>query len=130
MGRDELGFYQQLFAEDDLYILEEGNELKDTCLVLDKKLSAKNEVFLGKILAAVNQSLFSVSKLHSPSVQDIDGLKTKVALIFDDDAFANIPFYEITKIGSLSILKANSLDKINADKALKGDLWVQLQKLF
>ena len=132
MENENLGFYKHFFGEDEIYLLQEfkNDELKDICLILDKKLTAKDELFLSKILAAVNQSLVSVSKLYSQNIKDINDLKTKNVIIFDDDAFPEIPFYNLKVINHLTILKSNSLEKINTEKTLKASLWAELQKVF
>ena len=130
MEQNDLGFYQHLFSDDEIYILEEGQELKDVCLILDKKLTAKNEDFLTKIMAAVHQSLFSVTQLYSANIEEISTLNTKKILIFDDEIFQDIPLYKITKINNIEVLKSNSLDALHTNKALKATLWSELQKFF
>ena len=132
MEHEDFGFYKHFFEEDEIYLLQElkNNELKDICLILDKKLTAKDELFLSKILVAVHQSLVSVSKLYSQNIDELNTLKTKIVIIFDDEAFLEIPFYSILEIGHLKVLKSNSLEKINSEKALKASLWTELQKIF
>lgn len=132
MEHEDFGFYKHFFEEDEIYLLQESknNELKDICLILDKKLTAKDELFLSKILVAVHQSLVSVSKLYSQNIDELNTLKTKIVIIFDDEAFLEIPFYSVLEIGHLKVLKSNSLEKINSEKALKASLWTELQKMF
>ncbi len=133
MEEIEPGFYKELFAEDEFYLLDEGGaDLKDVCIVLDKKLTAKNELFLGKILNAVKLSLFNTSILYSEHVPSCTELETKVVLIFDETHAEKVDNYAHTKVkeGAMTVLKCDGLDKVATDKALKGKLWGELQKMF
>ncbi len=130
MEEMETGFYKQLFAEDELYLINVKQELKNICIVLDKKLNAKNENFLSKILSAVKLSLYNTSILYSENVDKASALETNVVLIFDNDSKENYDKYQSVKDGNSTILQCDSLDLIASDKALKGKLWVALQNIF
>ena len=130
MEEMETGFYKQLFAEDELYLINVKQELKNICIVLDKKLNAKNENFLSKILSAVKLSLYSTSILYSENIDKASTLETSIVLIFDNDSKETYDKYQTVKDGNITVLQCDSLDLIASDKALKGKLWVALQNIF
>ena len=130
MEEMETGFYKQLFAEDELYLINVKQELKNICIVLDKKLNAKNENFLSKILSAVKLSLYNTSILYSENIDKASSLETEIVLIFDNESKETYDKYQSVKDGNVTVLQCDSLDLIASDKALKGKLWVALQNIF
>ena len=82
-NNENLGFYSKLFEEDDLYLIGKQPDLKPICIILDVKLSAKNESFLNNVLSAVRLSLSTISILYSSNIESYKDLQTEKVLIFD-----------------------------------------------
>ena len=102
----------------------------------DKQLS-----FLTKLLAACNLSIADVAILNFQHYKSsdfdkiINHFKPKVVLLFDisPDEFGMpmiFPQFQVQKYKDAVFVSSPSLEVIEPDKALKGNLWVCLKKIF
>ena len=109
---------------------------QDAVHLPDKQLS-----FLTKLLTACNLSIADVAILNFQQYKSsdfdrlIDHFKPKVVLLFDisPGEFGMpmiFPQFQVQKYKDAVFVSSPSLEVIEPDKALKGNLWVCLKKIF
>ena len=109
---------------------------KDAAQIPDKQLS-----FLTKLLGACNLNLADVAILnfHNYKSSDFDNISRyfypKVVLLFDLEPgeFGMpmlFPQFQVQKYKDAVYVSSPSLENIEPDKTLKGQLWICLKKIF
>lgn len=93
-------------------------------------VSDEERTLLSKMLVAVKQSLASVKiiTLSSFSTEDVAYLSPAKVLVFGSSLKESLNLYEHRKINDLSIVVAESIDKLDDTK--KKTLWLALKKMF
>ena len=112
-------------------------------LVEDKTAPFLNETafnLLLNILTACKLNMGDValvnkSSLKAPFTRAIKELSAKNILLFGIEAREmnlpiDFPHYQVQKHGNLSYLTADDFETLEADKQLKGKLWLCLKKIF
>lgn len=117
----------------DLY-QEEIYKIKDQVLIVLsspwQSISQEEKTLLSKILGAIKLSLDSVQIISKKNLdfKFIKNYAPKWVLQFSNDSDSEFPYYIVTSIEGVSIIKSHVLADL--DDARKKSLWMALKGLF
>src|SRR5260221_8351664 len=93
-------------------------------------ISASERILLEKILAAIKQSLYSITVKHQTTLDLSSWVEKPQHIIYFGKPVKGIPLYEPVEANGVSIVASESLTNLSSNEEARKKLWQALKKQF